>query len=597
MLRTLAHRGPDDEFTLSDEHATIGARRLAIIDLDTGRQPLTNEDATVWVSQNGEIYNFVELRDALQKRGHRLTTHGDTEVIAHLYEDYDLDFVNYLRGMFAIAIWDQKQRRVVLVRDRVGKKPLYWRLQGTDLVYGSELKALLSCTTDARLDQTALAMFLQYQYVPSPLTAVEGMNKLEPASMLVWQDGKVDVRRYWDVSYLPKSAATPAEQSDECLEILREATRLRMRSDVPVGVFLSGGVDSSLVAALVAEASPGAIRTFTLGFASARFDERPYARTTARLLASEHAEDFVTVDAARELPALVRHFDEPFGDASALATFLVARLARDLKVVLTGDGGDEAFAGYDRYRLHQFLASFDFLPDRLRRMAVRSIRLALKRTGRPGHEIPWDDIAELTGDARYVRLVSVFGRTTRSELAPDGPATDWYLAQQLDRAPANGIDRVLYADLHTYLPEDMLVKVDRATMAMSLEARSPLLDQRFVEFAANLPGERKLRRAASKVLLREVASRLLPTEVLRRPKMGFQVPVAQWFRGELRSLFVEAALAPDAASRDVIDTRVSERLLNEHMTGSANHGHRLWLLLILELWCRTWLRPSQGTLA
>jgi asparagine synthase (glutamine-hydrolysing) len=609
MLESLAHRGPDDQHYVADAYAIIGSRRLSIIDLDTGRQPLGNEDDSIQISQNGEIYNYVELRDELIRRGHTMSTHGDTEMIAHLYEEFGIDFVRHLRGMFAIAISDRRRRRLVLARDRLGKKPLYWRLADGVLTWGSELKAILADPrTPRRVDQKALALFLQYQYVPAPWSILEGVQKLSPASVLVWDGGEPVISRYWTPDFEPKRIQSREEDEHACLELLRESVRIRLRSDVPVGAFLSGGMDSSTVVALMAEASPQPVRTFSIGFEEPEFDELPYARAVARHFATDHTEDVVRLDAIALLPELAEHFDEPFGDSSAVPTFRVAQMAaRHLKVVLTGDGGDEAFGGYQRYRFQGVLQLGDHLPLAVRQGLVGTAQTVLGRT-MPRSRLrrrmdAWGNLVEMPPDDRYVRLMEIFGPQLRHDLLGDrAPNQDGYLAEVMSAGPRDPLDRMLRADTLTYLPEDLLVKVDRATMANSLEARAPLLDHHVIEFAARLPTYRKIQRGVTKVILRDVAKSLMPARLVDRPKRGFGVPIGSWFRSELGARFEEVALAPDAALRDHLDQGAAAKLLAEHRAGRHEHGHRLWSLLMFELWARRWLAPrpaesAEGILA
>jgi asparagine synthase (glutamine-hydrolysing) len=601
MLVTLAHRGPDDQYACGDTHAWLGARRLSIIDLDTGRQPLTNETGDILVSQNGEIYNYVELRDLLLRLGHQFRTKGDTEVIAHLYEEYGERFVDHLRGMFAIALWDKRSRRLVLARDRLGKKPLYWRLSQGRLSYGSELKALLEDQTLERVvDRRSLALFLQYQYVPAPRTILSGVAKLPPASILVWDGGEPVITRYWNPEYAPKSSRSFEEDADAALDLLRESVRLRLRSDVSVGVFLSGGMDSSVVTALAAELSEQPVRTYSIGFEEDEYNELPYARAVARHFGTSHTEGVVRLDVMDLLPELAEHYDEPFGDYSAVPTFRVAQLAAaDVKVALTGDGGDESFAGYLRYTAQGALGRISMVPAPLARGLARSARMAIAPFGDRSlrRKLRWvERTVGLDRDRRYLTFMSIFDDELRAELLRDRAESETsdYLLDVLRSGPSSNLDRLLRADMLTYLPEDLLVKMDRATMANSLEARAPLLDHKLVEFAATLPEDRKLAHGTTKVLLRAVARRLMPRELVERPKMGFGAPAGAWFAGPLGDRFEELVLAPDAAIRDHLDPAVAARLLREHRNGSAVHEHRLWLLLMFELWARRWLSPSGG---
>jgi asparagine synthase (glutamine-hydrolysing) len=599
MLHSLAHRGPDDHSVHVEDRAILGSRRLSIIDLAGGRQPLSDESGRIQATQNGEIYNYVELRAELEAKGHRFRTRSDTETLAHLYEEHGPDFVQHLRGMFAIALWDGREGRLVLARDRLGKKPLYWRFAGGRLTYGSELKAILQDpTVEREVDRDALAAYLQFQYVPAPRTILHGVNTLPAAGILVWDGGEPRVQRYWTPAFEPKTGQSFEDDVEQGVALMREAVRIRLRSDVPVGVFLSGGMDSSVVTALMAQESAGPVRTFSIGFANETFDELPYARAVAERYGTNHTEEVVDLDALSLLPKVVEAYDEPFGDPSMVPTFRVAQMAAEhLKVVLTGDGGDESFGGYSRYRVHQIFGSMDLVPRPILRAAARTGRFVttplgarsrLRRRLRSA-----DALFGLPPDDRYVRIMTILDANERNRLMPDrnGAAADGLLAV-LRSGPADPLERMLRADLLTYLPDDLLVKMDRATMANSLEARAPLLDHHLVEWAARLPVDRKVDGSTSKVLLRAIAKRLMPAEHVDRPKMGFTPPVGDWFRGELGTHFRDTVLAADAASRDHLDPKVAGRLLAEHQSGEAEHEHQLWVLLMFELWARRWLRAT-----
>jgi asparagine synthase (glutamine-hydrolysing) len=598
MLGSLAHRGPDDQYMLGDGRAMLGARRLSIIDLSGGRQPLTDESGLILATQNGEIYNYVELKDELERRGHVFRSRSDTETIVHLYEEHGDSFVDHLRGMFSIAIWDGRTGRLVLARDRLGKKPLYWRLADGRLTYGSELKAVLADPTLERVvDREALGLYLQYQYVPAPWSILKGVQQLPAAGILTWDGGTPEVRRYWEPAYEPKTARDIREDEEEGLALIREAVRLRLRSDVPVGVFLSGGMDSSIVTAVMAEASADPVRTFSIGFENQAYDELPYARAVARQFGTVHTEEVVGLDAIALLPELADHYDEPFGDPSAIPTFRVAQLAASqLKVVLTGDGGDECFGGYHRYASHRMYGRLDVLPGPLLRLAARSGLLVTRGLGSRSRLRRRLRVAGLSLDERYVELMSIFDGAERSNLMPV-PAGDSseYLLGILRDGPQDATDRVLRADLLSYLPHDLLVKIDRATMASSLEARAPLLDHHLVEFAARLPVDRKIDGRNRKVLLRSIAKRLMPAEHVDRPKMGFTPPVGDWFGGSLGERFRELVLAPDSATRDHLDVTAAASILDDHRAGRIEHEHQLWMLLMFELWARRWLRPVGTT--
>jgi asparagine synthase (glutamine-hydrolysing) len=603
MLESIAHRGPDDQHSLSYDRAVLGARRLSILDLAGGRQPLVNEDGTVAASNNGEIYNYLELRSLLIGKGHRFRTDGDTEVIAHAYEEFGLNFVDHLRGMFAIAIWDARANRLVLARDRLGKKPIYWTVHQNRLVYGSELKTLLQDPTLPRIiDQEALGQYLQFQYVPAPRSILKGIRKLPPASILTWDGREPTIRRYWSPSYEPKDQRPEVEQITECRDLLRESVQLRLRSDVPVGIFLSGGMDSSAVTALASELAPIRLKTFSIGFQDSAYNELPYARRVADAFDTDHVEDVVALDAIDLLPELVEHFDEPFADSSALPTFRVAQLAsQSVKVVLTGDGGDEAFGGYRRYVGMRWLRGAAALP-RPARILARRASLGLADAAHLGPRTRsrlargWE-AAELSEVDRYVRLMSIFRPDDVVRLQRGtGSDPSGYLASILNER-GRRLDRLLRTDLLTYLPEDLLVKMDRATMANSLEARSPILDHRLIEFAATLPESRKITGRTTKAILRKAVGPLLPPGLLDRPKMGFAVPIDEWFRGQLGMMLEDLLRANTGEAQHLVDPAIGARFLAEHRRGYREHGHRLWALLMLELWARRWLRSSRAIAA
>lgn len=602
MLQSLAHRGPDDQHMAGDGRALIGARRLSIIDLAGGRQPQSDESGLILATQNGEIYNYVELREELLQKGHVLETHSDTETIVHLYEDHGPSFVQHLRGMFAIAIWDGRLNRLVLARDRLGKKPLYWRLADGRLTYGSELKAILQEPgIDRVVDRQALDLYFQHLYVPAPMTILRGIAKLPPASTLVWDGGEPRIERYWMPAYEPKTVRPIEEDIEEGEALIREAVRLRLRSDVPVGVFLSGGMDSSVVTALMAQESSQPVRTFSIGFENETYDELRYARAVAERYDTVHTEEIVRLDAIGLLPELADHFDEPFADSSAVPTFRVSQLAaQHLKVVLNGDGGDESFGGYSRYHINGMLGSFEIIPGTLLRAAARAGRLATTPLGSGSRLRRRFTIAAglfgLDPDERYVTQMTAMGKVDRRNLLVGRNGTMPYLIDVLKAGPTDPIDRLLRTDLLTYLPEDLLVKMDRASMANSLEARSPLLDHQVVEFAARLPIDRKIAGRTSKVLLRAIAKELMPADHVDRPKMGFAAPIGDWFRGPLGDRFEEVVLAPDAASRDHLDQARARALLTAHRNRQEPNDEQLWSLLMFELWARRWL-PAGAAVA
>src|SRR4051812_4579770 len=553
MCAALEHRGPDSRGIHTGDGAGLGIQRLRVIDLETGDQPIYNEDRTVAVVLNGEIYNFQELRARLITRGHRFETHSDTEAIVHLYEDEGLDCVHSLHGMFVFALWDSRRRQLVIGRDRVGKKPLFYSHgEGRGLSFASELPALMRDPDVPRdLDYHAIDCFLAYQYIPSPLSVFRGVRKLPPASVLVYRDGDVSIERYWRLDYGAKRAIRDRDElNEEICDTIRRATRRRLVADVPLGAFLSGGIDSSAVVAFMAESSSEPVKTFSIGFENEAFNELSYARRVADEFATDHHEFIVRPDAVELIPRIVRHYGEPFADSSAIPTFYLAELARrHVTVALNGDGGDESFAGYTRYvgnpvarRLERRLEHLPLSPRKAigaiaERMPVRGeVSSTLNRARRLARSLPLDPAA------RDARLMSYFDWRQRDQLytpefqnllgtslAPSVIADPWHAAS--GDAP---IDVMLEVDVETYLPGDLLVKMDIATMAHSVEARSPFLDTEVMELAASLPAGLKVSGAQKKVVLRDALRGRLPDDILDRPKMGFVVPIVDWFRNELR---------------------------------------------------------------
>jgi asparagine synthase (glutamine-hydrolysing) len=601
MCDVVRHRGPDSQGTFVEDGVGIGVQRLAVIDLDTGDQPVYNEDGTVVVALNGEIYNYRELRDRLSRSGHRFRTRTDTEVIVHLYEDHGEACVEHLRGMFAFALWDRSRRSLLLARDRVGKKPLFYAHRDGVLWFGSEAKSLLQDPELPRaVDAAAIDCFLGLGYVPQPLSAFAGLRKLPPAHTLRYQDGRVTTRRYWKLSYAGAALTRDTEEvCEELREKLLEATRLRLRSDVPLGAFLSGGVDSSAVVAAMAREATGRVKTFSIGFDVGAFDETAYAREVSKLLDTEHHEFRVTAEAIEILPKLVWHYGEPFADPSAIPTFHLSELARrHVTVALNGDGGDESFAGYERYVTHSVVA-------RLPRLALipASVRAALeqpKPRPAPLRKLAWlGHVLPLPAPYRYARAMALVGASLRSRLytpefqaevgGQDRPSNAIAQAFCSPEAGESLVSRLLNTDVQTYLPDDLLVKMDIATMAHSLEVRSPFLDHVVMEFAASLPPTLKLHRLTTKRILKDALRPWLPDRILNRPKMGFDVPVGAWFRGPLRELPAEVLLDARATERGIFRPAELRRLIDAHRSGAEEHGKRLWALLQLELWLRTYL--------
>jgi len=608
MCESIQHRGPDSRGAFLDEGVGLGVQRLAIIDLQTGDQPIFNEDDSVVVVLNGEIYNYVELRAELERAGHRFRTRTDTEVIVHLYEDHGEACVERLRGMFAFALWDRRRRRLFLARDRVGKKPLFYAIRGRTLWFASEPRAIL-CDTDVPrdVDYGAIDSFLRLGYTLDPLSAFAGLRKLPPAHTLVWDGRTARTRRYWRLSYKARfDGLDEREQQELVREQLLEATRLRLRSDVPLGAALSGGVDSTAVVAAMAQVADGPIRTFSIGFDVESHDETRYAAEVARLFGTEHEELRVEPEAMRVLPQLVWHYGEPFADASAIPTFYLSELMRQhVTVALNGDGGDESFAGYSRYLFHDVVRRFGGVPDPVAAAAARLLgRFVTETTVRPARQARWlaeglgaplaqsyaATMAHVPADLRRRLYTPALLDTLHRE---DAPAPAEVIAAILARSDGETqVERLLDVDVQTFLPGDLLAKVDIASMAHSLEMRSPLLDHMFMETAAALPSSAKLKGRAAKRVLKDCLREWVPDEVLDRPKMGFSPPLGDWLRGELRELPGEVLLDPRARDRGLFEEATLCGLIEEHQSGRADRSRALWALLQLELWFRTYIDPA-----
>jgi asparagine synthase (glutamine-hydrolysing) len=610
MTDSIRHRGPDADghyfwppgsSHISQTGVALGHRRLSIIDVAGSAQPLGNEDGSVQIVFNGEIYNYLELRADLIRAGHRFRTDGDTEVIVHLYEQHGLDFVKFLRGMFALAIWDANQQQLVLARDRLGKKPMYYRLEEGRLSFASELKAILQIPNLPRtLDRQSVLRFLTLQYVPHPHCILEGFQKLPPATVGVVKNGQLQLQTYWAPPFdEPQlNRARVEDWQDELQSTLTEAVRLRLRSDVPLGAFLSGGIDSTVICGLMQTQLDRPVQTFSIGFPVAAFDEREYARQASQHLGTEHHEAVVTPDALAILPQLIWHYDEPFGDSSAIPTMYLAKMTRqNVTVALTGDAGDELFCGYDRYRAVRVTGMTDFVPRWMRQMASsvisripassehRSFRRRLKRLLESLAQDP---------ERRYLNWITIFNSSRLEWLVTPEM---WKLAQTEDPAACvfdayrqfpqrDFITRTTATDLQTYLPCDILTKVDIASMAASLECRCPMLDHKVVELAARMPIEVKQTMKQSKKVLIESFRDLIPRNIQTRKKMGFGVPIDHWFRAELKPLLHDVLLSDRCLQRGLLNPNAVRTLVEEHTSGRMDHAYRLWNLLCLELWQR-----------
>jgi asparagine synthase (glutamine-hydrolysing) len=544
MNQCIVHRGPDEDGFYVKESVGLAMRRLSIIDLAGGQQPIYSADRTKAIVFNGEIYNFQELRADLEKRGHRFYTNSDTEAIVHLYDEFGADCVQYLRGMFAFAIWDETDKSLFIARDRVGKKPLLYSHQPNgDLIFGSEFAALLAHPDVTReVDFAAIDSYLSFLCIPAPQTAFRSIRKLEPAHWLRWKNGEIDTKRYWSPDFSKKIKITEEEAITETTRILREATKLRMISEVPLGAFLSGGVDSSAVVALMAQESEKPVKTFSIGFEEQDFSELKYAKIVARHVGAEYNEFVVRPNALEVLPTLVEHYGEPYADSSAIPTYYVSKETRKhVTVALNGDGGDESFAGYERYAAMRIAEKYHRLPEVLRRQLIEKLVNLIPtsefKKSRVRDAKRFLQAASLPKTERYFRWVSAFNREAKAELyAPefaakiDGENSSVFIERWFTKANGAGIlDTTLLTDQMTYLPNDLLVKVDIASMANSLEARSPFLDHKVIEFAASLPENLKMRGFETKSLLKKAAARLVPREVIYRRKMASAFPSAIGF--------------------------------------------------------------------
>src|SRR5271166_2825333 len=598
MCNQITYRGPDDEGIYVADGAGLGMRRLSIIDLSGGSQPVFNEDRSSWIVYNGEIYNFPELRPELESRGHSFRTHCDTEVIIHLYEEMGADCVQKLRGMFALAIYDKTKRKLTLARDRLGKKPLHYALHKGNLYFASEIKSILAVAPElAEVNSQGLLEYLYYGYVPDPITAFTGIHKLPPGHILEYQDGKIHVRQYWD---LPQYNTHAPRNEEECLEELEgrllEATRIRLISDVPLGAFLSRGTDSSTIVALMARASSGPVKTFSIGFSKDDFNEANYARIVARKFGTDHHEMILEPDVVKTVEHLTSSLEEPFGDSSMLPTYYVSQMARQhVTVALSGDGGDEIFAGYDRYRIHSNRRFFEYVPEWARKFYRDRVfpRLPNGMQGRRfsyNVTLPWREryVDGLSFVPQFERDAPLLSDDFRQVLRKsDDPQNA--LLRYFAKAPAHDpVSELLYLDTKTYLPADILTKVDRMSMLNSLEVRVPILDHQFVEWVTGLPAEWKLCGNTQKYILRKLAERLgVPREALDRRKQGFALPLKHWMRNELREVLL-ILLEPRTLQRGYFEADGMRRLMNAHLRKGQETG-RIWRLRMFELWHRSFL--------
>ena len=632
MCDVLEHRGPDDEGMVlikGDLHSEIapsrgvpawldgpevglGHRRLSIIDLSTAaHQPMCNEDGRIWIVFNGEIYNFQEIRERLVKKGHVFKSKSDTEVILHAYEEWGVECLGLFRGMFAFGIWDSNLQRLFIARDRLGKKPLVYFQQNDHFAFASEIKALLQISNvERKVNDIAIHHYLTYQYVPSPDTIFEGIKKLPPAHYLLYhRDGSLKVERYWKLNFNAGSYnhIDVKELEDRIRTELNESVKLRLISDVPLGAFLSGGVDSSLIVGIMAKLSGNPVKTFSIGFEEKEFDELSYARLVSQHFGTDHHEFVVKPNAIEILPKLVWYYNEPFGDSSAIPTYYVSKMTRDhVKVVLTGDAGDENFAGYPRYLRSKYVSWFTRLPEKVQRSLLPAFLRILSQS-------PWRrktlnrlaDFMEMLSSHQgrnYAEQIKIFNQKEKDDVYSEDfsrqvkgtDPLDYLIKKYEDGDTDDPLEKLLYLDMTTYLPEDLLVKMDIATMANSLEARVPFLDHQFIEEVAGIPSHLKLKGSTTKFILKKAFSDFLPEAILKRRKMGFGVPISRWFRNELKKYVYEILLDPRTLNRGYFKREGIEHLLNDHIELRYDHSARIWALLVLEMWFRIFVDKEGG---
>jgi asparagine synthase (glutamine-hydrolysing) len=607
MCRVLSHRGPDDEGIYLDGSFGMGMRRLSIIDLLSGKQPIQNEDGSVWTVFNGEIYNFLDLRLLLQRKGHRFYTNTDTEVIVHLYEEYQEDFVRHLAGMFAIVVWDMRQKKLILARDRLGIKPLYYYVDSNRILFGSEIKAILQDGIEKEIDLQALHDYLSFNYVPGPRTIFKGVRKLPPGHMMTSSRGTVTITPYWELQYgeNPTNGRARSEESycEELYDLLKATVQQHLISDVPLGVFLSGGIDSSTLVALMSKVSSQPIRTFSIGFEETSYNELDYARAVAKKFDTEHHELVVSPNIVDLLPELVHFFDEPFADSSAIPVYCVSKLAREhVKVALSGEGGDEVFAGYETYAAYKIAEIYKRLPKIL---ATTLIPATVRRLPVSHRRVSFDykakrfvDGALLSPEDAHYWWKVIFTEEAKAVLYAGGvdgledPLTLYRHAYE--HCPAvDVLTKLQHIDTKIWLPDDILVKADRMSMAHSLETRVPFLDHRVVEFAASLPPHLKLRRLTKKYILKRAMSGHLPSEVLKGKKRGFNVPVPIWLRHELRDL-VHDVLGPRRLKETgFFSSEAVSAIIRDHELKRVDYSRNIWCLLVFMLWYGAYVRGSQ----
>ena len=608
MCSQIIHRGPDDEGIYVKDNIGLGMRRLSIIDLGGGHQPIYNEDKTVVIVFNGEAYNFLELREMLEKKGHQFYTRTDTEVLVHAYEEYGIDFIKKIRGMFAFALWDAGKKRLVLARDRMGKKPLYYLEKNGVLWFCSEIKSILvDPSVERKADLQSLDYYLSFNYIPAPRTIFQDIKKLPPATMLICEKGQTRTEKYWILDNSIRNSMDENEYSDHLYKLLDESVKMRLISDVPLGAFLSGGIDSSIIVGLMAKNSTRPVKTFSIGFEEEGFSELEYARMVAKHFSTEHHEYIVTSDVKDLIPKLIWYYNELVGDSSAIPTYYVSKMTRQsVTVALSGDGGDELFAGYGKYPKIQRIIAKNSLNGLLRSVVSRFIisqDLSFLPMGSLFRRVQRSlGYRFSTPKDRDLMWITRFDDSLKDQLYTSEvirniqkqQARDYYLSK-INESPNKDIfSQVLFVDLTSYLPEDLLIKVDIASMANSLEVRCPFLDHKFVEFAISIPNNLKLHSGQSKYILKKAFSNLLPKEITARKKMGFSIPLDDWFRGNLRNLAYEILLDDGKEIDDYFEKKFIRYLLDSHCSHKGDYGTLIWLLTNFVLWHRIFIHNLAG---
>jgi len=599
MCDVIYHRGPDDDGVYVQKNIGIGMRRLSIIDLVTGKQPISNEDGSIRIVFNGEIYNHKDIRNELEARGHIFSTNTDTETIVHAYEEYGRDCVQKLNGMFAFAIWDNRKKELFLARDRIGIKPLYYFFDKKKFIFGSELKSILQVEDiPKRIDLTALDNFLTFEYIPAPLSIFQDIKKLPPGHTLILSNNNINIQQYWDLQ-VKTNGFDESQSRENLVDLLQDAVKIRLMSDVPLGAFLSGGIDSSTIVALMSQVMDQPVKTFSIGFEDQTYNELNYARMIAKKFNTEHHEFIIQPNAVELADNLLQFLDEPFGDFSIFPTYLVSKMAREyVTVVLSGDGGDELFAGYDTYIADRMASHFSKLPGWFRNGFISRILEAIppspKKKGLINRAKRFVEGMRLPDDLQHTRWMIFLQQMERGLLFTDDMKSgivenDSYkfIRNYFNNVIPQSNDEInqqMYVDAKTYLVDNILVKVDRMSMATSLEARVPFLDHRFAEFAATIPGNAKLQGKKSKVILKQSMEELLPKEILYRGKEGFSIPIKNWIKEDLKPMMMDI-LSPDKIKREgFFNVDFVEKLKKEHLNGVENHSHRLWALMIFGKW-------------